>query len=76
MGCLVGWVSAHVPVLGGVPHHRPLHDPRALPGLRQLLKQWELDVQDPKEFALGPNFDVEHASAIHFGPTRLGLVEF
>ena len=46
---------AHVPVLGGVPHHCPLHDPRALPGLRQkalqLLKQWELDVQDPKEFA-------------------------
>ena len=65
-----------MPVLGGVPHHRPLHDPRALPGLRQLLKQWELDVQDPEEFALGPNFDVEHAGAIHFGPTRLGLVEF
>ena len=44
--------------------------------LRLLLKQWELDVQHPKEFALGPNSAVEHAGAIHFGPTRLGLVEF
>ena len=62
--------------VGGVPHHRPLNDPRALPGLRLLLKQWELDVQDPTKSALGPDFDVERAGAIHFGPTRLGLVEF
>ena len=41
--------------------------------VRLLLKQWELDVQDPKEFALGPNFDAEHAGAVHFGPTQLGL---
>ena len=39
-----------------------------------LLKQWELGVQHPKEFALGPNSAVEHAGAVHFGPTRLGLV--
>ena len=49
-----------------MPHHRPLHDPRALPSPlspRLLLKQWELDVQDPKKSALGPNFDVEDAGA-------------
>ena len=26
--------------------------------------------------ALGPDFDIEHAGAIHFGPTRLDLVGF
>ena len=32
--------------------------------------------RNPTQFALGPHLDVEHAGAIHFGPNRLGLVEF
>ena len=76
-GCLVGWAPAHVRVLGGLP--RLAIAPcttQARSGLRLLLKQWELDVQHPKEFALAPHLDAEHAGAIHLGPTRLGWVEF
>ena len=58
------------------PPHGPAATGLALVLLFLPLKQRELDLHHPTKLHLWVQWDVEHAGAIYFSPTRLGGVAF